>query len=183
MTSKRGVCNAVLSALVFPLLLHSPHGQAQNLEDLPGYVTRNIQADDPNNLFYRLKIPFGCEVSGDQFRAVINETLLENQIQPTIALEDYLSLQAGDVFLYFEISCIKIAIQGNPDFGFAFKVDGNFGKVFADDNGVKSDFLLDQSYGLAGSDNDYAVILEAVRSTARSMLRDFRLVNFPATGG
>lgn len=177
----RGLYSAVIKASVISLLL-SPYGLAQTLAELPGYVTRNIKAQDPSQLFYRLKIPFGCEVSGDQFRAVINETLLGNQIQPTIELEDYLSLEAGAVFLYFEISCIKIAVQNNPDFGFAFKIDGKFGKVFADENGVKSDFLLDQSYGLAGSDNDYTVIIEAVRSTANSMLHDFRLVNFPADG-
>jgi len=112
---------------------------------------------------------------------VINEVLLENSIQPTLALEDYLSIEAGDVFLFFEISCMSISIQGNPDFGFAYKIDGKFGKVFADENGVKSDFLLDHSYGLGGSHNDETVLLEAIRSTSESMIRDFRLVNFPAT--
>lgn len=161
------------------LMLFSSQLLAQTLEDLPGYVTRNIQAFDPDRLFYRLKIPFDCDLEREQISAVINNALLNEEIEPTIQLEDYLSIEAGDVFLYFEVNCMKIATQDNPDFGFAFKIDGKFGKVFADENGVKSDFLLDHSYGRAGSDTDTTIILQAVQSTAESMLRDFKLVNFP----
>ncbi len=111
---------------------------------------------------------------------MINEVLQENGIQPTLALEDYLSIEPGDVFLFFEISCMNISVQDNPNVGFAYKIDGKFGKVFADENGVKSDFLLDHSYGLGGSHNDETVLLQAIRSTSESMMRDFRLVNFTA---
>ncbi|MAM70982.1 MAG: hypothetical protein CMP91_07580 [Gammaproteobacteria bacterium] len=164
------------SVFLFILILVSGNTSAQE-EELPGYVTRNIVAFDPGALFYRLKIPFDCELSRNEISAVINNELLARQIQPTIQLEDYLNIEAGDVFLYFEVSCMTIATSEDPEFGFAFKIDGKFGKVFADENGTKSDFLLDHSYGRAGSNYDRDVILEAVRQTAESMLRDFVLVN------
>tara|TARA_R100001143_G_scaffold54989_1_gene50949 strand:- start:100 stop:693 length:594 start_codon:yes stop_codon:yes gene_type:complete len=166
-----------IAAWLFTGLILIPAVTVAQEDELPGYVTRNILAFDPTALFYRLKIPFNCELDRSAISQVINNELLARQIEPTIQLEDYLDIETGDVFLYFEVSCMTIATSNDPEFGFAFKIDGKFGKVFADENGRKSDFLLDHSYGRAGSNFDRAVILEAVRQTAESMLRDFVLVN------